>query len=117
MSDSTLTAVAEQVASQLGLPRPNELLAKNLISLARSLPTEQAFVKAAKGFGRFPDDGFLTSIRDRIRAEASTSTARPTVASRNEDTLEPQQPVRAGLNVMGGTEVSDRGAYLDLVVC
>ncbi|CAO1616760.1 unnamed protein product [Parajaminaea phylloscopi] len=60
--------VAAQVASALGLPQPNTILATNLIALASSLPTEQAFVAAAKGFGRF-NESFLREVRATIQAQ------------------------------------------------
>lgn len=116
-SPSPLVAtVATKVASELGLPQPNSLLASNLIALARSLPTEQAFVKAAQGFGRF-GEAFLGDIRHEVRQsnqDATPASSSSSVVgsgsngttSGNGHTLEPPQQMRVGLRVMGDTEVS-----------
>lgn len=107
----TTQDVAAKVAGHLGLPQPNQLLATHLISLARSLPTEQAFVKGAKGFGRF-EDAFLVAIRDEIKArpdnvqtngKAETSGTKVVGTAHQDDG---QTPMGPGLNVMSGTDVS-----------
>jgi hypothetical protein len=111
--------VAARLASQLGLPQPNSLLASRVISIATSTPTEAAFIKAAKGFGRFSDD-FLADIRDKIRSEkgdnANGAPASLGIVSRADvdrgikitegERLAPEKPIRAGLNVMDNAEVS-----------
>lgn len=130
-TSSLVKDVASSVASQLGLPSPNSLLATNLISLAKKIPTEHAFVRAAKGFGRF-DESFLRSIREEIQARA-TAKDEPLVGNdcrkgsspiinmgdglevrssqglricESFETQEPSRLVQTGLSVMGGADVS-----------
>lgn len=127
--------IAARLALQLGLPQPNSLLASRVISIATSTPTEAAFIKAAKGFGRFSDD-FLADIRDKIRSEkGDNANGAPTsvgIVSRADvdsgikitegERLAPEKPIRAGLNVMDNAEVSathnlpDRTSNLILTV-
>lgn len=104
--------IAVRLASQLGLPQPNALLASSVISIARSTPSEAAFIKAAKGFGRFSDD-FLISIRERVQQQPAGSSSGGAAASNGSvngqmkvtdtDRLQPEKPIRAGLNVMGSS--------------
>ncbi|KAJ1020455.1 hypothetical protein NDA13_005772 [Ustilago tritici] len=96
----------QQVAQRLSssLPTANELLAQRVISLSRSLPTEKAFVNAARAFGRF-DESFLLELRSLIASHPDTSTCNGSngdaAGSSSAYAGEPQ-PQRAGLATLGG---------------
>ncbi|SPC61824.1 probable PRP16 - RNA-dependent ATPase [Ustilago sp. UG-2017b] len=108
----------QQVAQRLSssLPMANELLAQRVISLSRSLPTEKAFVNAARAFGRF-DESFLLELRSLIASHPDTSTCN----GRNGDAEgsssayagEPQ-PQRAGLATLGGERHIFRASNAEL---
>lgn len=106
-------SIAEKLASNLGLPAPNERLASMVISIARSLPTEMAFRNALKSFGKFSDD-FAAGIRDEVRSHQSSKDydinsmrsitpqeATKTINVEESERLEPEQPRRAGLTTGG----------------
>ncbi|PWN44711.1 P-loop containing nucleoside triphosphate hydrolase protein [Ceraceosorus guamensis] len=108
--------VAERLSQLLGLGQPNKLLASRVIALARSLPSEQAFVGAARGFGKF-EQADLAELRERIRKapvdhdaqavdanfDGHSSAAREDTSSR----LQPDEPRRAGLT----TSSSERHVF------
>ena len=106
--------VASRLAESLSLANPNRLLASRVISLARSLPDQAAFVKAAKAFGRFQDN-FLSDLRQHIRSqpagiEADSSSpaithaqATSSINITDSSTLEPEAPRRAGLMTPGSS--------------
>ncbi|KAN0061919.1 Pre-mRNA-splicing factor ATP-dependent RNA helicase PRP16 [Thecaphora frezii] len=117
--DDLEARVTSKLASSLSLANPNKLLASRVISLARSLPSEAAFVNAAKAFGRF-EEGFLRGLRQEIRSsdpDPSPSTgpqhavpdhpASHPKSQRNaaSDTLQPEAPRRAGLVTAGERHV------------
>ena len=89
------------------LPNASELLAQRVISLSRSLPTDKAFVNAARAFGRF-DEPFLIELRSYISSHpdktssisngASSSSSPPSQETRHSD---PQRE-RSGLSTLGG---------------
>lgn len=75
--------VALRLAESLSLSNPNELLASRVIALARSLPSERAFVNAASAFGRF-NDSFLIELRAFIGSQPvseSVNVAEPSASS------------------------------------
>jgi pre-mRNA-splicing factor ATP-dependent RNA helicase DHX38/PRP16 len=97
--------VAGRLAALLGLGTPNTLLATRVIGLARSLPSEAAFVAAARAFGKI-DEGELRKLREEILAVPEERGE--SVEEKHEERREEQRPreaIRAGLNVMGA-EVS-----------
>ncbi len=96
----------QEVAKRLSasLPNASELLAQRVISLSRSLPSDKAFVNAARAFGRF-DESFLVDLRsyiashpEQVNGKASTDTCR---TQQQADKGEPQRE-RAGLSTLGG---------------
>jgi pre-mRNA-splicing factor ATP-dependent RNA helicase DHX38/PRP16 len=97
--------VAGRLAALLALGTPNTLLATRVIGLARSLPSEAAFVAAARAFGKI-DEGELRKLREEILAVPEERAE--SVEEKHEERREEQRPreaIRAGLNVMGA-EVS-----------
>ncbi|KAJ1576364.1 hypothetical protein NDA12_002800 [Ustilago hordei] len=102
MSSKLEQQVAQRLSSSL--PTANELLAQRVISLSRSLPTEKAFVNAARAFGRF-DESFLLELRSLIASHPDTSTCNGSngdaAGSSSAYAGEPQ-PQRAGLATLGG---------------
>lgn len=58
--------VALQLSRELGTPSPNEYLARNLISIARSQPGPKSFIIACKAFGRYADD-FLAELFEAVK--------------------------------------------------
>ncbi|SPO39047.1 probable PRP16 - RNA-dependent ATPase [Pseudozyma flocculosa] len=122
-SEDLETQVAGRLASALGLANPNKLLASRVIALARDLPSEAAFLRAARAFGRF-EDAQLAALRDLIcsskpetsspgqamlvpsgRVAASASADSNGGSASSIDTLEPEAPRRAGLVTAGERHV------------
>ncbi|PWN51326.1 P-loop containing nucleoside triphosphate hydrolase protein [Violaceomyces palustris] len=117
--------IATRLAQSLSLANPNILLASRVIALAKSLPTEQAFFKAARSFGKF-EDGFLAELREEIRSrpdvESFTSDAGGAISSKEatssikvteSDTLAPEAPRRAGLVTAGREELFREPLFQD----
>ncbi|KAG2023687.1 pre-mRNA splicing factor [Coprinopsis cinerea AmutBmut pab1-1] len=79
---------------------PNDLLARNVINLARDNDSVESFMKAARAFGKF-QDSFLfelyTEIRTHIKEETTGVSAQPVpgITVHDSDVLEPA-PVRPG---------------------
>ncbi|SPO28883.1 probable PRP16 - RNA-dependent ATPase [Ustilago trichophora] len=97
----------QEVAQRLSasLPNASELLAQRVISLSRSLPSDQAFVNAARAFGRF-DESFLVNLRSYISShpeQGSSSNTGSNGSSSSQQTQNTQpQRERAGLSTLGG---------------
>ncbi|KAJ9474769.1 Pre-mRNA-splicing factor ATP-dependent RNA helicase PRP16 [Pseudozyma hubeiensis] len=97
--------VAQRLASSL--PNASELLAQRVISLSRSLPSDKAFVNAARAFGRFQDT-FLVDLRSFIASHpdqgTSSSDGRSGTATSHSSTTTSAEPQRerAGLSTLGG---------------
>ncbi|TKY89108.1 hypothetical protein EX895_001639 [Sporisorium graminicola] len=98
----------QEVAQRLSdtLPNASELLAQRVISLSRSLPSDKAFVNAARAFGRF-DETFLIDLRTYIASHPekgpsdSNGISSPSPASQPATRAEPQLE-RSGLSTLGG---------------
>ncbi|CDR99473.1 hypothetical protein, partial [Sporisorium scitamineum] len=98
----------QEVAQRLShsLPNASELLAQRVISLSRSLPTDKAFVNAARAFGRF-DESFLIELRSYISSHpdkgssGSNGAASSSSSSQQTAPAEPQRE-RSGLSTLGG---------------
>ncbi|SNX86271.1 probable PRP16 - RNA-dependent ATPase [Melanopsichium pennsylvanicum] len=92
----------QQVATRLSasLPNASELLAQRVISLSRSLPSDKAFVNAARAFGRF-DESFLVDLRNYISSHPDEGLTSNGAAPRPSQSAE-QQRERAGLTILGG---------------
>lgn len=54
------------ISRHLNHPVPNDLLAKNIIQIARSQPGPSSFITACRAFGRYPDE-FLTDVYAEIK--------------------------------------------------
>ncbi|RPB19840.1 hypothetical protein L211DRAFT_584545 [Terfezia boudieri ATCC MYA-4762] len=54
------------ISRHLNHPVPNDLLAKNIIQIARSQPGPSSFITACRAFGRYPDE-FLTEVYVEIK--------------------------------------------------
>jgi pre-mRNA-splicing factor ATP-dependent RNA helicase DHX38/PRP16 len=63
-------AFTKSVAQRLNAANPNELLAGNIIRIAKSQPGPKSFIAACAAFGRYPDDT-LHEIFDDIKARAA----------------------------------------------
>ncbi len=102
------TQLDQEVAQRLAqsLPNASELLAQRVISLSRKIPTEKAFVNAARAFGRF-DDSFLTDLHRLIASQPNMLNTNhapapsDSPASSHVQHAEPQR-ARAGLSTLGG---------------
>ncbi|KAI3478302.1 hypothetical protein L1887_59778 [Cichorium endivia] len=96
--------VAQRLATSLRLPNANQLLAQRVIALSRSLPTDKAFVNAARAFGRF-DEEFLVGLRSFISSHADQSSGTSSNGARFDapaSSTHTRQPERAGLATLGG---------------
>ncbi|GAC75786.1 mRNA splicing factor ATP-dependent RNA helicase [Moesziomyces antarcticus T-34] len=96
--------VAQRLATSLSLPNANQLLAQRVIALSRSLPTDKAFVNAARAFGRF-DEAFLVGLRSFISSHADQSSGTSSNGARFDapaSSTHTRQPERAGLATLGG---------------
>jgi len=54
------------ISRHLNHPVPNDLLAKNIIQIARGQPGPSSFITACRAFGRYPDE-FLTNVYTEIK--------------------------------------------------
>ncbi|SJX64431.1 probable PRP16-RNA-dependent ATPase [Sporisorium reilianum f. sp. reilianum] len=98
----------QEVAQRLShsLSNASELLAQRVISLSRSLPSDKAFVNAARAFGRF-DESFLIDLRSYIASHpdqgssSSNGAASSSLPSQQTTPAEPQLE-RSGLSTLGG---------------
>lgn len=107
-------SIANKLAIALSLVAPNQLLTSRVISLARTLPTESSFFNAAKSFGKFDDD-FLRDLRNTVQShgeeavvlDGNNSNGNVGVNNKldqsNPETLQPEEPRRAGLNTSGSS--------------
>lgn len=108
-------SIANKLATALSLKAaPNQLLTSRVISLARTLPTESSFFNAAKSFGKFDDD-FLRDLRNTVQShgeeavvlDGNNSNGNVGVNDKldqsNPETLQPEEPRRAGLNTSGSS--------------
>lgn len=115
--------IAQRLATSLNLGEANETLAARVIGLARSLPSEAAFIKAAATFGKFSPE-FLAEIRSDIQSRGigaeevsnlnngsiSYKTASSQIKIESSEVLQPEGPSRAGLMTAG--EVSQPSIFL-----
>ena len=62
--------LAIQISRHLNHPVPNDLLARNIIQIARSQPGPSSFIIACKAFGRYPEE-FLTAVYTEIKGRDS----------------------------------------------
>lgn len=126
MAGQLVGRVATELSGALGIPAQNaEIMAGNMIRLARNQPGEATFVRAAGLFGKF-DQPFLVQLRQTIlaseedvsqpsTASASASASLSALASTSDSTddrLEPAQPLRAGLQKFGGDVRTSASACL-----
>lgn len=58
--------LAIQISRHLNHPVPNDLLAKNIIQIARSQPGPSSFITACRAFGRYPEE-FLQDVYAEIK--------------------------------------------------
>ena len=115
-------SISTQLAQHLGLPPANAaILASNIISIARSQPGEETFLRAASGFGKF-DREFLKGVRREVVNSRGDGAAAPPAAGVNgkkevektADRLEePPSLKRAGLQTVDG-QVSHSFLFLTL---
>lgn len=114
MAGGLANRIGSELRNALGLPSQNaEIMAGNMIRLARSQPGEETFVRAASLFGKF-DRAFLLDLRQTILASREDSAPPasalgqrpgppdPAAADPSVDRLEPARPLRAGLQSLGG---------------
>ncbi|PWZ01148.1 putative PRP16-RNA-dependent ATPase [Testicularia cyperi] len=124
VSQSLEKEVAARLADSLSLPNPNELLASRVIGLARSLPSDKAFVNAARAFGRF-DEAFLVGLRALISSRPESIQSVHALGKNGEssstaDQLASPGRQRAGIDTTGEkhlfrapTKARDSLLYLD----
>ncbi|KAJ2923805.1 hypothetical protein H1R20_g13289, partial [Candolleomyces eurysporus] len=85
---------------------PNDLLARNVINMAKDNDSVEGFMKAAKFFGKF-QDSFLyelySEIRTHIKEETTGVSAQPIpgITVHDSDVLEPAPARPGGLQVSG----------------
>ena len=106
-SDTLQDSIANQLGAALGLPDVNaQILAKNVIAVAKSQPGEETFIRAASGFGKF-DRELLKKIRSDVQAAegAAGSFTAPSAAVTTDHTTKDRLPAptlqRAGLQTSG----------------
>lgn len=87
--------VAIKLSRAMNMPVPNDLLARRVIDLAKSMDTQQ-FIKAAAGFGNFQDK-FLFELHEEIVAHHKQGASNQIEGFIDTDVLEPDAPRTGGL--------------------
>ncbi|KAL5490090.1 DHX38 [Sanghuangporus weigelae] len=99
--DSFVHELAIKISRALNIINPNDLLARRVIDIAKNNPPE-AFIQAAKGFGKFKDS-FLSELHDEIlshlKQEANGHVPAPVngITVIDSDVLEPEPTRQGGL--------------------
>ncbi|KAL5511427.1 DHX38 [Sanghuangporus vaninii] len=99
--DAFVHGLAIKLSRTLNTINPNDLLARRVIDIAKNNPPE-AFIQAAKGFGKFKDS-FLSELHDEIlshiKQEANGHVPAPVngITVIDSDVLEPEPTRQGGL--------------------
>ncbi|POG78319.1 hypothetical protein GLOIN_2v673660 [Rhizophagus irregularis DAOM 181602=DAOM 197198] len=83
-NDDFVHQIAIELSRALNLINPNDLLAKNIIQVAKDHKSVETFIKACQGFGRFKDDflaDLYTTIRKRLKEESDSSSQKADFSS------------------------------------